>query len=220
MKVFCVIPSWNCAETLPEVINSLRDKVDRIVVVDDGSSDNTAELLSNQQIDFIKHPINRGQGAALKTGTEHALNEDAEIIIHFDADGQFSASDIENVIEPISNKTADIVFGSRFLNNKTVMPILKKRIIMPMARFINRWLFNIKLTDPQSGFRALSRRAAEKINWQQDRMAHCSEILVEAHASGLSIKEVPIKVTYNDFGQRFGGGLSILKDLFIAKLNK
>lgn len=219
MKVICVIPTYNEALALPAVINDLTGVVNDIIVVDDGSADNTIEALKQLPVKVLRHVINRGQGAALRTGTIQALKDEADIIVHFDADGQFRAADIARLVEPIKQNQAEIVFGSRFLDNTTIMPTFKKWIIMPLARFVNRLFFNINLSDPQSGFRALSRQAAEKIDWQQDRMAHCSEILVVAHRSDLSIKEVPITVLYKEFGQRFSGGFKILRDLFLAKLN-
>jgi glycosyltransferase involved in cell wall biosynthesis len=219
MKVTCVIPTYNEAASLATLINNLKEVVDQIIVVDDASVDNTLEILKPLPVDVLRHVVNRGQGAALKTGTMQALKSGADVIVHFDADGQFRIEDIARLVEPIKANKADVVFGSRFLDNTTVMPSFKKRIIMPLARLVNRWLFNIRLTDPQSGFRAFSRRAAMEIDWDQDRMAHCSEILVAAHRSGLALTEVPITVIYKDFGQRFSGGFKILRDLFFAKMN-
>jgi glycosyltransferase involved in cell wall biosynthesis len=219
MKVISVIPSWNCSATLAEVVKEVKDKVDSIVLVDDGSTDQTREIAKLLTVDYLRHPINRGQGAALKTGTIYALSQDADVIVHFDADGQFRAEDIPALVNPIIKGEAEIVFGSRFLDDTTKMPAFKKKVIMPLAHFINRVFFNIKMSDPQSGFRAFSRRAAKQLDWQQDRMAHCSEILVAAHASKLPIVEVPITVLYPDFGQKLGGGFKILYDMFIAKLN-
>ena len=96
------------------------------------------------------------------------------------------------------------------------MPFLKKYFIMPLAKAVNKIFFNIKLTDPQSGFRAMSASAACLISWQQDRMAHCSEIMFEVKKNNLRVVEVPIEVVYHNFGQSFFGGFRILKDLFIA----
>lgn len=224
MRVYCIIPAWNEVArrsefALPQVIKELQGKVDNIVLVDDGSDDDTFELSKDLQADILRHPVNRGQGAALKTGTDYALEQGADIIVHFDADGQFRVEDIARVVEPIREGRADIVFGSRFIDNTTKMPYLKEKVIMPLARLVNRLFFKIKTSDPQSGFRALSRRAAKDLQWNHDEMAHCSEILVLAHRSGLPITEVPITVLYPDFGQHFGGGLKILRDMFISKMN-
>lgn len=220
MKVICVIPTYNKAPYLDKVIKGVAPLVDQVIVVDDGSTDGSYELLKDLPVDVLYHVINRGQGAALKTGTEFALEQGADIIIHFDSDGQFRSEDIATVIQPLLNQKADIVFGSRFLDNSTELPFFKKYVIMPIARGINHIFFNIHLTDPQSGFRAMTRKAAENINWQQDRMAHCNEILIEVHRRPLRIQEVPITVLYYEFGQKFLGGIRILRDLFLARLNK
>lgn len=224
MKVAVVIPAWEEVSRresfrLPEVIRGVAGLADLTIVVDDGSHDGTSEGIAELPIHLLRHPINRGQGAALKTGTRYALDQDADIIVHFDGDGQFRPEDVATVIEPIRRGEADAVFGSRFLDNTTEMPAFKERVIMPLARFVNR-LFGIRLTDPQSGFRAFSRRGAENIDWHQNQMAHCSEILISAHRSGLPIKEVPITVLYPEYGQSLGGGFKILRDLFLAKLNQ
>lgn len=221
MKIFCVIPAYNEGKTIAKVIIDVKPFVTQIVVVDDCSNDNTCDLAARQGAVVLRHIINRGQGAALKTGTEYALRHGAEIILHFDGDGQFSPADIAKAAEPLAAGEADIVFGSRFLGGSKgieQMPKFKKNIIMPLARLINKLFFGIEMTDPQSGFRAMTAEAAEKFTWEQDRYAHCSEILFEIHKSGLRIKEIPITIYYHKFGQKLSGGFRILKDLFLAKL--
>lgn len=224
MKIACVIPAWNEAPAfgkshLPGVVESLTSCIDLIIIVDDGSTDETYETALRLPADVLRHPVNRGQGAALATGTEYALEQDAEIIIHFDADGQFRVQDIETVIKPLLERQADMVFGSRFLDDTTAMPEFKRKVIMPLARFVNKIFFGITLTDPQSGFRAFNRQAAEMVKWKQDQMGHCSEILIEAHRHPLRIQEVPITVVYHHFGQRLSGGFKIIRDFILAKLN-
>ncbi len=218
LKTFCIIPAYNEEKTIVEVINSVKPLVDQVVVVDDGSGDKTFELAKAQDVAVLHHIINRGQGAALKTGTEYALKHSADIIVHFDADGQFLANDIKSVVKPIKKGEAEVVFGSRFLSKESNVPFSKKYLIMPLAKLINKIFSGIKLTDPQSGFRAISAYAARQINWQQDRMAHCSEILFAVSRADLKIKEVPITVIYHNFGQKFADGFRILKDLFMARL--
>lgn len=220
MKIFCVIPAFNEEKNIKTIIDQILPIADRVVVVDDGSTDNTIGLIKQEKITILKHIINRGQGAALRTGTEYCLNNGADIIVHFDADGQFSSKDIKKVAAPIELGQAQVVFGSRFLcaEHSAEMPFLKKYAIMPLAKAANKIFFGINLTDPQSGFRAMSSEAARKISWKQDRMAHCSEIMFEVKKNGFKTKEVPIKVSYKNFGQSFSGGLKILKDLFIAML--
>jgi polyprenyl-phospho-N-acetylgalactosaminyl synthase len=218
MKIFCVIPALNEAATISDVIKKIKPLTSEVVVVDDGSLDKTAELAAASGAVVLKHPINRGQGAALETGNQYSLNKGAEIIFHFDADGQFSLEDIPAILAPIINNEADAVLGSRFLEKRSNLPWLKEKIFMPIARLVNRLLFGVVLTDPQSGFRALSAEAWRKIKIKQDGMAHCSEIIAKIFKNKLRVREVPITVRYDNFGQRFGGGVRIIKDLLLAKL--
>ncbi|MDD5626185.1 MAG: glycosyltransferase family 2 protein [Patescibacteria group bacterium] len=226
-KIVVVIPAYNEEKNIEKVINEVKPLVNELVIVDDGSSDKTFELAKKQGVTVLRHLINRGQGAALQTGDEYALNNQADIVVHFDADGQFLSSEIKEIILPIQNGEADAVFGSRFLGKKSEIPWFKEKIIIPLAGLVNKILINISLTDPQNGFRALSRKALEKITIENDGMAHCSEILYKVSKNKLTIKEVPITVIYHDFGQgifrgngRGTGGLRIIKDLFLARLMK
>jgi len=218
MKIICVIPAFNEAKNIVKVINDVKPFVSEIIVVDDCSTDNTANLAEQTGVLVLRHVINRGQGAALRTGSEAALGRGAEIIIHFDADDQFQAKEIPDLIKPLSDGQADAVLGSRFLTKKSKLPWTKKRIIHPLARLINRFLLKIRLTDPQSGFRALSRATLEKIKIENDGMAHCSEILYQLFKNKFHVVEVPITVTYHNYGQKFSGGLKIIKELIIQKL--
>jgi glycosyltransferase involved in cell wall biosynthesis len=213
----CVIPAWNESRNIGKVIAAIKPFFDKIIVVDDGSGDNTAEIAENSGATVLRHIMNRGQGAALRTGTDFALTLGADIIVHFDADGQFSGGDIPAMLTPLKNE-ADIVFGSRFLGKKSAMPLIKSAIAMPLARLINRVFLDVRTTDPQCGFRAFTRLAASRIRWRQDDMAHCSEILSAASRSGLRLAEVPITVSYTRFGSGLGRGLKILKDLFLGSL--
>jgi glycosyltransferase involved in cell wall biosynthesis len=233
MKVVCVIPAYNEAKTIGKVVAAVKPLVDGVIVVDDSSADNTEELARAAGADVVRHVINRGQGAALQTGDEYALKNGADIIVHFDADDQFLAEEITAVVAPIKNGAADIVFGSRFLGkesepilgqpalgNQTKMPRFKKYFIMPLARFINRVFFGVNLTDPQSGFRAMTAAVAEKIKIENDGMAHCNEILIKSFYHKFRVQEVPITVIYHDFGQKFGGGFRIIKDLIYKKITR
>ncbi len=218
MEIFCIIPAYNEAKTITGVINKAKPLVSKVVVVDDGSIDKTKELAKAQGVKVLSHIINRGQGAALETGNQYALREGADIIIHFDADGQFLAEEINDIIAPIREGTADIVFGSRFLGKKSNMPAFKKYVIIPLAHLVNKIFTGSNLTDPQNGFRALSKKAAEKIKIEQDGMAHNTEIISKAFGSDLKTKEIPVTIIYHNFGQRFSGGLKIIKDLILARI--
>ena len=218
MKVFCIIPAFNEERTIGQVVASVKPLVDELIVVDDGSSDATVEIAFKQGAKVLRHFLNRGQGASLETGNQYALANGADIVVHFDADGQFVAEEIKDIIAPIARGEADVVLGSRFLGKKTNMPFLKKSIIMPTARLVNKALLGLSLSDPQPGFRALSRSALEKIKIKQDKMAHNSEILHKISFYKLRLKEIPVTVIYTEFGQNFWGGIRIVKDILLAKL--
>ena len=218
MKTFCIIPAYNEEKTIGEVIDRVKPLVSQVVVVDDGSNDETKKLASERGAVVLSHIINRGQGAALETGNKYALNNGAEIIVHFDADGQFLAEEIKDIISPIVKGEADIVFGSRFLGKKSNLPWFKKYVIIPLAHLVNKIFIGATLTDPQNGFRAMSSETAKKITIEQDGMAHNTEIISKAFENNLKIKEIPVTIIYHDFGQRFSGGLKIIKDLILARL--
>ncbi|MDD5527398.1 MAG: glycosyltransferase family 2 protein [Patescibacteria group bacterium] len=218
MKIFCIIPALNEEKTIGEVVMKVRPLVDEVVLVDDGSIDNTKEIAAAAGAIVLEHHLNRGQGAALETGNQYALARGAEIIFHFDADGQFSAADIPSILAPLISGQADVVFGSRFLEKKSKLPFLKEKFFMPIARLVNLLLFGVVLTDPQSGFRAATSSAWRKIKINQDGMAHCSEIIAKVFKNKLRVVEAPITVRYDDFGQNFGGGVRIIKDLLLAKI--
>jgi len=225
MKTIIVIPAYNEEKNIGGVIKKVKPLVEEVIIVDDGSSDQTVRVAQEQGVIVLKHLINRGQGAALETGNQYALKQKADIVVHFDADGQFSAEEIKDVIKPIKRGEAEVVFGSRFLGKKSEIPWFKEKIIIPLAGLVNKFLLNVYLSDPQSGFRALSKKAVEKIRIENDGMAHCSEILYKVFKNNFKVKEVPITVIYRGFGQgilsgrgRGSGGLKVIRDLLLAKL--
>lgn len=228
-KVFCVIPAYNEEKNIKKVIEGLVDIVDYLVLVVDGGTDRTFEkaLETKKELEkraenlyILKHVVNRGQGAALQTGNEFSLKMGADLVVHFDADGQFLNEDIKSVIEPILKDEADVVFGSRFLGKESNIPWFKKNIIFKLAHLFNFFFVKIKLTDPQSGFRAMNKKALTIISIDQDKMAHCSEILFKVSESDLRVKEVPVLVLYNEYGQKFSGGIKIVRDLVFSKIFK
>lgn len=219
MKIACVIPAWNEAKHIVKVINKVKNFVDLVIVVDDCSKDNTYQLTLEAGALALRHPINRGQGAALQTGSDYALDLGADIIVHFDADDQFAANEIPDIIQPIIDNQADIVFGSRFLGKGSDLPKLKKYLILPIAKVVNRF-FGVKTSDPQSGFRAYTKEVAKSFRIENRGMAHCSEILIKLSQSKWRIKEVPITVSYHEYGQKFSGGIRIIKDLIIQKIGQ
>lgn len=229
-KIYLVIPVYNEEKNLAQVLTDLLQYDYQVVVVDDGSTDNTFQIAKKFPITSLRHQINRGQGAALETGTQYALQKGAGIIVHFDGDGQFLANEIQLVVEPVLSHQVDIVLGSRFcadkrgfstrINADSNIPFLKKYLILPMAKIINWLISGIKLTDAHCGFRAMNRYAAEKIRITQDGMSHNTEIVAQIKKYHLKYQEIPVTVIYHEFGQGVGGGVKILRELFLGKLIK
>ncbi len=224
MKIFVVIPAYNVATVITRVLRELSESgFDNVIVVDDGSSDNTYDTAKKSSAFVLKHFINRGQGAALQTGTTYALSLGADIIVHFDGDGQMQVVDIETLISPLASNQVDIVLGSRYLHRKTKIPFIKRYIYFPIGKMVNLFFTGLWLTDAHCGFRALNRHAAETIQIRQDRMAHASEILEEININSLRYKEVPVTIIYHKFGQGLlgiNGALRTVADLIKAKLLK
>ncbi len=219
-KIFVVIAAYNEEKRIGKVIKELkRKKYKDIVIVDDGSSDDTYEITKREKVYALKHIMNRGQGAALKTGIDFALKNNADIIVTFDADGQFLVREIKDMIKPILKKEADISLGSRFLGKTVNMPFLKK-IVLKLGIFVVLILYRIKITDSQSGFRAMSKKAATKINLSADRMEHAGEFFHEIKRNNLKYKEVPITVIYDKYSLKKGQDWAHSIDLGIKMVVK
>jgi len=220
MTIHIIIPAYNEAATIGRVVEEVKRAVPaaEVIVVDDGSKDGTAELAKTAGARVLAHLLNRGQGAALATGTEYALQKETDVIVHFDADGQFEAKEIAELVEPISRGEAEVVMGSRFLKKENQLPFSKKYLILPVARLVNLLFTGLWLSDAHNGLRALSHRAAELIQIKQDRMAHNSEIVREIKKHHLSFKEIPVTVHYHRYGRGMGEAMAIIKDLILGKL--
>jgi glycosyltransferase involved in cell wall biosynthesis len=189
-------------------------------VVDDGSADGTADRASAAAI-VVRHPVNLGQGAALQTGIDFALQQGAEVIVTFDADGQHRAADIERLVAALREARADFALGSRFLGQAIAISPAR-RLLLRAATLFTQLTTGLRLTDTHNGLRAMTRLGAQRIRLRQNRMAHASEILAQIAASGLPYVEVPVRIEYTAYslakGQRLGDALAILLDLFARRL--
>jgi len=198
-KIFIVIPALNEEKVIQETLDEIKNAgYSNIIVVDDGSSDQTyAKAKEVENVTSLRHKINRGKGAAVKTGIEAAKLLEAEIIVTMDGDGQHDPRDIQKLVEPIIQDKKDVVLGTRLQNPKG-MPFYK-RLHNYIANGITWYLFGLWVTDSQSGFRAYSRRAADLINTQHDRYEYDSEVIREIYIYKLKYGEVPIKVRYTEY---------------------
>jgi glycosyltransferase involved in cell wall biosynthesis len=228
--VLVVVPAYNEETKIGRVIRGLFEHVHglkrfddtdcadfgSVVVIDDGSSDKTAAVACASGAVVLSHLVNRGQGAALETGDTYARMQQADYVVHFDADEQFNPADIAPALQVMKEKGIDVVLGSRFMDNRSKLPWLKKHIILPIARWVNFVFTGVRLTDAHNGFRILSKNALNKIFITQDRMAHNTEIVQQIKKYKLSYIEFPVEVRYHEYGQGVSGGYKIIRDLLVG----
>jgi glycosyltransferase involved in cell wall biosynthesis len=218
MKVFVIIPCYNENNQIRNTIQQIVTRDYSIVIIDDGSIDNLLPEIEDFPVHFLRHEINLGQGAALQTGMDYALKKGADILVHFDADGQHNPEEIMSLVQPIIDNKADVVLGSRFLRKEDQLLIPPgKRNLLRFAILVNKIFSGIKLSDAHNGFRALSRQSALKINLHENRMSHATEILQLIKKHKLRFIEVPTRIVYTKYsrnkGQSSFNSINILFDL-------
>jgi glycosyltransferase involved in cell wall biosynthesis len=216
-----VVPAYNESQVVGAVVRDLRAQYAHVVVVDDCSPDETASIAHAAGAVVLRHPVNLGQGAALQTGIQYALNAGAPCIVTFDSDGQHRVQDIPVLLRRHHETGADLVVGSRFLGQTENMPRAKRLLLKLAVAFTNR-TSGVRLTDAHNGLRLFSREAARRIRIRQNRMAHASEIIAQAGELGLQIAEAPVTIVYTDYslakGQRMSNAINILVELFVVRL--
>jgi len=197
MKVTIGIPAFNEEKNIASIITKLKKITDSIIVCDDGSSDLTGEIARELGATVISHPKNMGYGVAIRSLFLKAKELDLDCLITLDADGQHRIEDVNSVFSPINDGIVDIVIGSRFLDQKSEeMPNYRKIGIKIITKVTNLSIKE-KLTDSQSGFRAYSKKALQKIVPSDVGMGVSTEILIKASNLGLKVAEVPWYIRYN-----------------------
>ncbi|WP_053354028.1 glycosyltransferase family 2 protein [Leucobacter musarum] len=213
-----VIPLFNEATVIGGVVSELIPVFPNVVCIDDGSRDGSADVARAAGARIVTHPINLGQGAALQTGFRYALERGARYIVTFDADGQHRVVDASAMLQVSRDEDMAIVFGSRFLDDRTNPGILKK-IVLKTAVWVTNVTTRTRLTDAHNGLRVIRADAASRIKLRQDRMAHGTEIVVQLGKTGLPYTEFPVEVIYTDYskakGQSLLNSVNILVDLII-----
>ncbi len=220
-EIHVIIPAFNEAAVIARVVSEVARAGYRVVVVDDGSRDATADVARAGGATVIGHPFNLGQGAALQTGIDYALAHGAELVVSFDADGQHRVADIARLTEALAEERADFALGSRFLGQAPNLPTLRRLALIAATRF-TRLTTGLQLTDAHNGLRAMTRRGAAAIRLRQNRMAHASELLSQIADSGLRYVERPVTIEYTAYslakGQKLRDAVLILLDLFARRL--
>lgn len=205
MKTVAIIPAYNEERTISSVVRSVLSQVNEVIVVDDGSTDGTVARSQHDRVVIVSHPINCGLGAALATGIAVARERAADFAVTIDADGQLFAADIRTVLAPLVSGACDVVIGSRFLNNDSSIPFLRK-CYNRLGNLLTWWLFGIWTTDSQSGIRGFNRAGLFFIDLRCARMEVSSEFFAEIQAKKLRWEEVPIRVQYTPYSLSKGQG--------------
>lgn len=224
-KIYIIIPAFNEGKVIRKTIASLQTAgYNNIIVIDDGSSDNTCAEAKSTGAEVLCHIINRGQGASLKTGIEYATETySPDVIVTFDSDGQHRPEDLNRLIQPILDNSADIVLGSRFLNTETKVPLIRK-IILKAGIFFTNITSRVKLTDTHNGLRAFGKKAIHSIKIPHRGMEHASDIIDSINKNNLRYKEIPVKILYTDYsinkGQASTGFIKMGIKIILHKILK
>lgn len=195
--IVAAIPAYNEEKTIAKIILQAQKHVDKVLVVDDGSTDMTAEIAARLGAIVVKHRENMGKGAALKTIFNSAKEIKADVLVTLDADGQHNPDEIPRIVKPIFNGEADIVIGSRLLDKAMSMEIpMYRRVGIKILNRLTNLLSGRKITDTQSGYRGYSSRVLRELQVVEGGFGVDSQILIEAVRKGFKIMEVPVTCTY------------------------
>lgn len=217
-----IVPAFNESSQIVASLEKLKKYFESIVVVDDGSSDNTFEVLKPLDIHLLRHPINLGQGAALQTGILYAINNlESSHLITFDADGQHDVKNAIDMLGEIKKSQVEIILGSRFLvSDHTELVPNKKKVILRLGIFYTRILTGLPVTDVHNGLRVMSRNFASRINIHQSGMAHASEILEFIKNEKYSWKEFPAEISYSSYSIKKGQSIFNAINIFTEMTHK
>ena len=218
-EVWLVVPLYNEAAVIGEVVRRARAVFPNVVCVDDGSGDASAQEAERAGAVVVRHPVNLGQGAALQTGFEYALAVPGmRWVVTFDADGQHQVQDVVAMLDKARAEQLDVVFGSRFLDDRTQAGTLKKLVLRAAVAYTNLTT-STKLTDAHNGLRVISRDVLSRVNITQNRMAHASELVAQIGALDVRYGESPVHVLYTDYsrskGQSLWNAVNILVELML-----
>ncbi|WP_407662803.1 glycosyltransferase family 2 protein [Mycobacterium tilburgii] len=218
--VWIVIPAFNEATVIGEVIADVRSVFDNVVCVDDGSTDETGELARRAGAHLVCHPVNLGQGAAIQTGVEYARNQPgAQLFATFDADGQHRVKDVATMIDRLATEDVDIIIGTRFGGQDTSRPPLLKRLVLQTAARLSQRGRRLGLTDTNNGLRVFNKRVADGLDITMSGMSHANEIIMLIAENRWRVAEQPVEVLYTKYsrskGQPLLNGVNIIFDGFL-----
>jgi glycosyltransferase involved in cell wall biosynthesis len=197
-KIIICIPAFNEGKTISDIVNKSKKYANEVIVYDDGSTDDTYEVTKSTGATVIRNPENKGYGVAIRSLFQAAREQDADVMVTLDSDGQHNPDQIPDLVEPILKQGFDLVVGSRFLkrDNKVKVPRYRSFGIKTITKLAQSASYS-GISDSQSGFRAYSKNALSKINLVEDGMAVSTEILLRAKEKNLLSTEVPITINYD-----------------------
>ncbi|MBW0016818.1 MAG: glycosyltransferase family 2 protein [Mycobacterium sp.] len=218
--IWIVVPAFNEAKVIGEVIADLRSVFDNVVCVDDGSTDDTGEIARRAGAHLVRHPINMGQGAAIQTGIEFARKQPgARIFATFDADGQHRVKDLGAMVDRLAMGDVDVVIGTRFAGAEGVKPPFLKRIVLRTAARLSRRGRRLGLTDTNNGLRVFNKKVADALDITMSGMSHANEIVMMIAENNWRVVEEPVEVLYTEYskskGQPLLNGVNIIFDGFL-----
>jgi len=214
--VWLVVPVYNEAPVIADVVREARKTFPNVVCVDDGSKDRSAEQIRLGGAHLVRHPVNLGQGAAIQTGIEYARSQPgAQYFVTFDADGQHQVKDVERMVERLRHEPLDIVLGTRFHGEIDHIPFIK-RLVLKTVVLLSPALRKLKLTDAHNGLRTFNRTVADGINITLNGMGHASQIVEMVARENWRVAEEPVTILYTEYsmakGQSLINGVNILFD--------
>ncbi len=223
-KVAVIIPVYNEGTVVAKTVRAVLKSYPTVICINDGSSDNSAAEIAKTGAILIEHPINLGQGAALQTGIEFALQfPQIQYFVTLDSDGQHDIKDVKAMLHKLQVENLDVVLGSRFLGRTINIPMGKKILLRVAVRFTNIFS-SIHLTDTHNGLRVFNRRFAEQLHITMPGMAHASEILDRIGHGHWRYAEVPVTVSYDNYtkhkGQSMLNSVNIITDLLLKKAHR
>ena len=218
-QIWILVPCFNESKVINQTISELSKYFQNILVVDDGSTDNTTNLLKSLNATVLQHPINLGQGAAVSSGFEFISRTDnSKAVITFDADGQHSVNDAVTFANEILSSSEDIIFGSRFIHHEKNVPFIK-RLVLKIVTKISNVILKMNLSDTHNGLKAFKIDALDKIKLKTSNYAFESELLAKVSKLGLSYRELPSDIIYTEYsktkGQSLRNGMRILESLVV-----
>ena len=218
-NIWIVVPAFNEAGMVGEVIADLRSVFSNVVCVDDGSRDDTGEVALRAGAHLVRHPVNLGQGAAIQTGVEYARRQPgAQVFATFDADGQHRVKDLVTMIDRLGTGDVDVVIGTRFGQGVSRPPLLKRVVLQTATRLSPRGR-KLGLTDTNNGLRVFNKTVADGLDITMNGMSHATEFIMLIAENHWRVAEEPVEVLYTEYSQSKGqpllNGVNIIFDGFL-----